>query len=156
MDNAGGHGKREVRSNFVKILKERYNIQVTWQVPNSPETNMLDLGIFRALQSAVEKLHRDLVMVPDVLAATVERAFDGFNHVILNKVSERWKLVLDLIISGRGSNDLVEKHHGLKAKLEEDLSIPDSDDEDNERVIRSKVLVKEEEIKKAQKEGYFL
>ena len=39
-----------------KKLKEDYNIILKHQVPNSPETNLLDLGVWRALQSAVENL----------------------------------------------------------------------------------------------------
>ena len=32
MDNAGGHGKSEVKDQYVKKLKDIYNIEVVWQV----------------------------------------------------------------------------------------------------------------------------
>ena len=44
MDNAGGHDKIEVTKAYVEKLEKDYNITVVWQVPHSPETNLLDLG----------------------------------------------------------------------------------------------------------------
>ena len=132
MDNAGGHGKKEIKDKYVKILKEKYNAIVVWQVPHSPESNMLDLGVWMGLQSKVEAFHRLKVMHKDVLAESVERCFeDAITSGMLSKVHERWKLVLELIKAGRGTNDLVEKHRGLKRKLLDDLpTLPTSDDED--------------------------
>lgn len=49
MDNAGGHGKKHIKEEYVKKLKDEYNVEVEWQVPNSPETNMLDLLYRHAL-----------------------------------------------------------------------------------------------------------
>ena len=51
MDNSGGHVKKDIKEKYVRILKEYYNVEVEWQVPNSPETNMLDLGTWYTLQS---------------------------------------------------------------------------------------------------------
>ena len=69
-------------------------------------------------------------MHQNVLAARVEKAFwsKALDRTILQKVHDRWKLVLDLIISGRGTNNLVESHRGLKAKLDDLPELPDSDD----------------------------
>ena len=132
MDNAGGHGKKNIKEEYVKKLKDKYNVEVEWQVPNSPETNMLDLGTWLSLQSKVELSHRNKVMHKDVLAATVEKCWNDIdmNEDILNKVHERWKVVLELIVKGKGSNNLVEKHHGLKSKLLDMPEVPDSDDDE--------------------------
>jgi hypothetical protein len=54
MDNAGGHGTNEAKQAYVGILSEEFNVQVIWQVPRSPETNMLDLGVWAMLQAIVE------------------------------------------------------------------------------------------------------
>ena len=62
---------------------------------------------------------------------------------MLNKVHERWKLVLQLIDKGKGTNDLVEKHHGLKRKLFDDL--PELPTSDNEEVVEN-MLVDEEPV----------
>ena len=62
MDNAGGHGKIAIKEDHERILKQEYNIQIEWQVPQSPETNMLDLGVWVSLQSHVERIHKNKVM----------------------------------------------------------------------------------------------
>ena len=49
MDNAGGHGTKAVKQQYTEILKEEFNLIVEWQPPNSPEMNLLDLGIWMAL-----------------------------------------------------------------------------------------------------------
>ena len=119
----------------MKKLKDKYNVEIEWQVPNSPETNMLDLGTWLSLQSKVELSHRNKVMNKDVLAATVEKCWNDIdmNEDILTKVHKRWKLVLELIVQGIGSNNLVEKHRGLKLKL---LDMPQVPDSDNDEVVQ--------------------
>ena len=73
MDNASGHSKKDIKEQYVKILKDKYNVEVEWQIPNSPDTNMLDLGMWLCLQSKVEVQHKRKVMNKDVLAHTVEK-----------------------------------------------------------------------------------
>ena len=58
MDNAGGHGSNEAVEKYTEDLKNKHKIEIIQQVPRSPETNVLDLGIWMSLQSAVEKEHR--------------------------------------------------------------------------------------------------
>ena len=55
MDKAGGHGTDDAITEYTKRLKEVYNIEIIHQVPRSPFTNVLDLGVWAALQAAVEK-----------------------------------------------------------------------------------------------------
>ena len=97
MDNAGGHGKTEVKSEYERILKDEFHIHIEWQVPNSPETNTLDLGVWMTLQSLVESIHRGKVMQSDELSKSVHQAFSHISEGILASVYERWKLVLHLI-----------------------------------------------------------
>jgi hypothetical protein len=49
MDNAGGHGKNDVKGDYVSKLEDEFNIEVVWQVACSPETNMLDLGAWMSI-----------------------------------------------------------------------------------------------------------
>ena len=58
LDNAGGHGTDKAKFEYMESLKARFNINIVWQVPQSPDTNILDLGMWCALQSAVEIQHR--------------------------------------------------------------------------------------------------
>lgn len=58
MYNAGRHGKKHIKEQYVKVLKDNYNVEIVWQIPNSPETNMLDLGTWLCLQLKVEVQHK--------------------------------------------------------------------------------------------------
>ena len=42
IDNAGGHGDDITKDWFERKLRNKYKIIIDWQVPRSPETNMLD------------------------------------------------------------------------------------------------------------------
>ena len=101
------------------VLKTCYNVVIVWQVPNSPDSNILDLGAWVALQHQVEEAHRTLVMKPDVLAGSVVKAFDELPEDKLTSVYERWKTVLHLILKNGGGNDLVETCRGDNANVED-------------------------------------
>jgi hypothetical protein len=124
MDNAGGHGKESIKDEYVLILKDRYKIIVEWQVPNSPETNLLDLGFWATLQAIVERLHRLKRMDTDALARTVRDAFEQMDSNKVENIYERWEYVLDLIIHGKGRNDFVEKNRGLTKSLDVLPNVP--------------------------------
>ena len=98
-------------------------------MPNSPERNLLDLGVWRSMQAAVVRLccfrqRHD----PEVLAARVQDVWDAFPCSTIEKVYKRWELVLDLILKGDGSNRFVELHRG---KLTNDPLVAAPEDEDN-------------------------
>ena len=77
MDNAGGHGTNDAITIYTDALKE-YNIQIIWQVPRSPETNMLDLGIWMSIQAKVEKMHHMKRCHHDALAKSVETVWESY------------------------------------------------------------------------------
>ena len=110
IDNAGGHGTQGGKGEYKQILKDEFNIIIIWQVPNSPEMNMLDLGVWVSVQSMVENIHRQLVMKNDVLMDSVDRALGrvGLESEALNNIYNRWVKVLQLIIQGKGDNSFVE------------------------------------------------
>ena len=58
LDSAGGYGTKEVIAQYKAMMKNDYNIIPVHQILQSPETNLLNLGIWMSLQSAVEKCHR--------------------------------------------------------------------------------------------------
>jgi len=72
MDNAGGHGRKDVIEEYVQKLKDQHNVIIIHQVPRGPETNILDLGVWMSLQSAIEKHHKKLRTDVNALAATIE------------------------------------------------------------------------------------
>ncbi len=49
IDGAGGHGKKNIVEQYKNDLMDKYNIILVHQIPNSPETNVLNLGIWMSL-----------------------------------------------------------------------------------------------------------
>ena len=109
-------------------LKEEYNIILTWQVPNSPETNMFDLGACMTIQPVVEELHRPWLTNKNELANTAMQAFDEFDgQTKLAAIAAHRELVLDLIIKGKGGNYLVKMKRGMLTKTLLGKRLPNSD-----------------------------
>lgn len=128
MDNAGGHGTDEAKSQYVEELT-KFNVEIIWQVPRSPETNMLDLGIWMSIQTAVMKAHRLRRCQDHALARSVEDAWNSYlsKDAFIN-VHGRLKVVLRCIVDDNGGNNLVESKRG---KLFRDATIIDlTNDED--------------------------
>ena len=77
MDNAGGHGSNEAVEKYTEDLKNKHKIETIQQVPRSPDrdTNVLDLGIWMSLQSAVEKEHRGQKNDANALDKTVMKVW---------------------------------------------------------------------------------
>jgi len=57
MDNTGSHGIDTCVNQYHRLLLEQYNITIIQQMPQLPYTNVLDLGVWAGLQSAVEREH---------------------------------------------------------------------------------------------------
>mmetsp|Transcript_24759 Transcript_24759/g.44775 ORF Transcript_24759/g.44775 Transcript_24759/m.44775 type:complete len:164 (+) Transcript_24759:307-798(+) len=55
MDNAGGHGTKEAWEKLTNDLATKHKVKIIRQCPRSPETNVLDLGIWLSIQAEVEK-----------------------------------------------------------------------------------------------------
>jgi hypothetical protein len=137
MDNAGGHGTDQVKNEYVRILKSKFNIIVEWQVANSPETNLLDLGFWATVQSCVEKLHKFKRMDPDSLSRSVRDAWFGMDTMDkLDRIYKRWEHVLSLIEKGKGTNDLVESDRGLTKSLDSLPNLP---------VVVERIVVEEDD-----------
>ena len=115
MDNAGGHGTNDCIDEYVSKLQTDFNIAVVWQVPRSPETNLLDLGIWRSLQSFIERAHRGKRSSPNALAKTARQVWkEDFGGEVFSKVYERWQKVLQIIVDGDGENVNTDAMRGKK------------------------------------------
>lgn len=119
MDNAGGHGTKEAVKQYTDDVKRVHNVIIIQQVPSSPETNTLDLGVWCALQSAVEKYHRKKTKSDvDALARTIEYVWSNhFGEAIMKKVHDRWHNVLKIIEVDKGNNVKVDEFRGKKGQL---------------------------------------
>jgi hypothetical protein len=123
MDNTGGHGTEDAIKEYTEILQKQFNITIIHQIPRSPETNTLDLGIWCCLQWAVDyimkgrrgdvyALHQGVMEVWE--KSKLEGAF--------NNVWNRLTRVLKLIKMDNGGNKQVEQKRGKKwCQLDEPL-----------------------------------
>jgi hypothetical protein len=100
------------RDAYVLLLKNKYNIIIKHQTPRSPEFNLLDLGFFNCLQSAVEKQHKGKRTHNDVLARTVQEAWEQMDASSLTKIHERWKRVLRIVQEHHGDNAQIDAFRG--------------------------------------------
>ena len=111
MDNAGGHGTDDAIEKYIKMLDEKYNITTIFQIPRSPYTNVLDLGVWCSLQARVEKTHFNKRCEVNALSRSV---YDTWNHGhlddMITRVFDRLRNVLVLICEAKGKNDLVEQN----------------------------------------------
>lgn len=129
MDNAGGHGTNDAKTQYTEALKE-FNIEIIWQVPRSPETNMLDLGVWASIQSKVEKVHHMKRCQHDALARSVMTAWNTYlDEGAFARVFNRLRVVLSCIVDDGGGNEKVESKRG---KLFRDATIIDLTEEDDE------------------------
>ena len=117
MDNAGGHGTKEAITDYRNDLLTSYNIEIIFQVPRSPFTNVLDLGVWMSLQSVVERKHFLRRSTTAALENTVMQTWTSTDlNQVLTNVFGRLKVVLCNILRGKGGNTLVEENRGLSGK----------------------------------------
>ena len=136
MDNAGGHGTNDAKTIYTEALKA-YNIEIIWQITKSPETNMLDLGIWMSIQAKVEKMHHMKRCHHDALAKSVETAWESYlDKGAFSCIFKRMRVVLTCIVDDHGGNEKVEDKRGV---LYLDATIVDltneDEDEQNEYII---------------------
>ena len=106
----------------MRLLNEKWNVETIFQVPRSPYTNALDLGVWCALQSRVESKHYGKRCEVQALCNTVMQTWNhGHLDTMIAKVCKRIEKVLVLIVEGKGKNDLVETKRGKKFA---DLDLP--------------------------------
>jgi hypothetical protein len=132
MDNAGGHGTRDTIDHYVADLLETHNVRTIWQEPRGPELNLLDLGAWMSLQSAVEKHFRGTQNDQEALARKIEETWNVYDSTVFRRIYDRWVLALDLIIADGGDNRLVNEHRGLFMAVVDTPEAPSEDDDDDD------------------------
>ena len=105
IDGTGGHRTNEDINVYDKNLIIDFNIKLVFQVPRTPHSNVLDLGICCGLQAAVEKTYYMRRYTVDTLFRSVYETWEkeGLNEII-TKAFNRSKIVLVLIIDDDGGN----------------------------------------------------
>ena len=102
-------------------MRSRWTITLVEQPPNSPDTNVLDLGFFVSLQADVWKLKRANTI--DGLIANVKTAWQGYDPHKLNRTFLTHACCLDQIIKYHGDNNY-KIPHMKKQHLERHGQLP--------------------------------
>ena len=87
------------------------NFTVYTQSPNSPDTNILDLGFFRAIQSFNDHCSAN----EEELIKSVEKAYGEYPWQKLNHVWLTLQSCLNMIIENDGGNDYKIPHMGKES-----------------------------------------
>ena len=87
------------------------NLTVYTQSPNSPDTNILDLGFFRAIQS----FNDDCPANEEELIKSVEKAYGEYPMRKLNHVWLTLQSCFNMIIENDGGNDYKIPHMGKES-----------------------------------------
>ena len=87
------------------------NLTVYTQSPNSPDTNILDLGSFRVIQS----FNNDCPANEEELIKSVEKAYGEYPWRKLNHVWLTLQSCLNMIIDNGGGNDCKILHMGKES-----------------------------------------
>ncbi len=94
-----------------------FNIRMLQQPENSPELNVLDLGLFNTIDKLQHKHPRQTV---DELIASVKWAFDALSSAVINRAFVSLQGVMEQIILNNGDNNFSVQHMN-KRKTEKKL-----------------------------------
>ena len=95
IDNAAGHRTKGYIAEYTTILLTDYNIHVILQIPRSPYTNVLDLGVWMSLQSIVKRKHFLKRSPTQALKNTVMETWNSSDlNEMLTNMFLRLKIVL--------------------------------------------------------------
>ncbi|KAL3519084.1 hypothetical protein ACH5RR_021673 [Cinchona calisaya] len=116
--------KPHIHANDVEFLeaasKDGFGIQLSFQPPNSPDLNVLELGFFRAIQSLQ---HQEAPKNIDELVTAIEKSFDEFPVEKLNHVFLTLQMCMIEVMKANGSNNYKVPHMN-KSQLERNGYLP--------------------------------
>jgi hypothetical protein len=121
-DGAGGHTKFDdvYLSQALEDLGLADKISIYTQPPNSPDLNILDLGLFNALQCAYyDHAPRNEVE----LITMVEQTYGDYPHEQINRLFITLQTVFNSILANNGCNQYKLTHMN-KARLEREGRLP--------------------------------
>ncbi|XP_057803284.1 uncharacterized protein LOC131018588 [Salvia miltiorrhiza] len=121
-DNAKPHLKSDDLELIEAGNSDGFNISLMSQPPNSPDTNINDLGFFRAIQSLKDEKSAYNV---DQLVEHVKNAFEELSAYTINNVFLTLQCCLGEIMKEKGGNNYKILHIN-KAKLQRNGLLPDN------------------------------
>jgi antitoxin component of RelBE/YafQ-DinJ toxin-antitoxin module len=147
-DNARTHVPPDDPIFQATVKASGLDIRLTFQPPNSPDVNVLDLCFFSSIQSlAFESAPNSL----KELIESVEQAYDAYDVNTLAKVYVTLQSVLVQIMKNQGGNTYKIIHMG-KDKLIKEGNLPDTLEVDSELYEETLKLIEEYENQQKEEE----
>ena len=122
-DNSRAHISSNDPQFLSEAMRDGFEISIEPQCPNSPDTNILDLGLFRAIQS---KQHQNTANTMEELHDQVVSAYWGMHPYYLEKVFLSLQLCMIEILKQKGSNKYKLPHMGKDKLFRENAKLPAS------------------------------
>ena len=124
-DNPNTHGLHDDPAWLeAKDRDGRFKFKIKHQPPNSPDTNVLDLGFFRSLQSLQwqQPPARDI----DGLIAQVQAAWAQYDPRKLNRIFLTHQMVCNCILESEDGGNDFELPHINKDRMEREGNLPEN------------------------------
>ncbi|KAH7847713.1 hypothetical protein Vadar_029412 [Vaccinium darrowii] len=100
--------------------KDEFDIRLSFQPPNSPDLNVLDLGVFRAIQSLQ---YQQALKTIDELVSAVKKSFEELSLESLNHVFLTFQACMVEVMKVYGGINYKVPHMG-KNRLERNGNLP--------------------------------
>ena len=147
-DNARTHVQPDDPIFLAAVKASGLDIRLTFQPPNSPDVNVLDLCFFSSIQSlAFESAPNTL----KELIETVEEAYDAYDVKTLGKVYVTLQSVLVEIMKDQGGNTYKPPHMG-KDKLIKEGKLPNTLEVESKLYEETLKLIADYEKQQVEKE----
>lgn len=114
LDNAGGHGSKEVIEGYVRMMKEKFNIILVFQSPSSPDFNALDRGVWMCSQAETAKLSRNLRRDFKSLHECVMKAWNGMSPTSITNICNSVVTACEESLKCGGGNEKSERRRSSK------------------------------------------
>ena len=135
LNGAGGHGTDETVTEYTAATKIMNSILVR-QVSNLLDTNVLDLGIWTSLQSAMGKRHRLSRGNKEALHDTVMKVWSEVaNKEAMCRVYDRLEKNYEIIRKTKGDNKLIKEFRGKSGKIALDALAEMGDNQIKEDIV---------------------
>jgi transposase-like protein len=119
-DNARPHINNDDAELQYAIKRTKLDIELTYQPPNSPDLNVLDLGYFNSIQALQQQQQSTTI---EDLIESVEESFRNLHLNKLDNVFLTLQTVMDQVILHDGSNNYRIPHMN-KEKLQREGRLP--------------------------------
>ena len=114
-DGAPAHMLQNDEEFAAAANQQRLNVKLYTQPANSPDLNVLDLGLFRALQSANDEAPEE---VEDLIQSVLD-TYEGYEVENCNFIWLSLQMLMNAIIQEAGNNKYKLGHMNKKKKARE-------------------------------------